>query len=123
MTPLDVTLDEFGQSLHLDRLALSPKGAAALKIDQVGQLHFERQPGSLLILLVRELGFVDANVLKRALMLCDPSEPHPFQPIVALKGERELVCGVLLPDDEVTVPALEQTLEALDRFHQQITNS
>lgn len=121
MSHLASTLDEFGQSLHLQRLVLNSNGVAVLRIDDLGTLYIERHEAGLALLLARELSFPEPRRLEKALALCHPQENLSFAPMAALQGDRKLVFAGVLAEEAVTVPALQRMLEELGHLHQRVT--
>ena len=92
---LDAALNDFGKRMGLPALAFSAEGLAALDVQDLGRLYFERSHGDageeLLIYLARDIPGYDDGMVGRALALCHYRHNTPFALSAGLRGDTLLL--------------------------------
>lgn len=119
-------IDAFAHGLGLTEFSWSAhSGVAAFAFDRRGTLYLEEQPEALLMYLSRDFDTHESvrARLTQALRLCHYRHNWPCAVQVGLRDASQLVFLARLPLTEVTLPALEQTLELLTRLHEQTASA
>jgi len=127
MTWVEDAVRDFGRNMGLDGLAFretvgaEARGVIHLRIGEADELLIERRPTALSICLARRLAHASPAQLRKALMLCHFRAGAPLPTAVGLRGDDVLVFVTRVPEAEVTLPVLQQTVERLMALHDQVT--
>ena len=115
---LDGALNEFGKRMGLPARAFSPDGLAALDVQELGRLHFERSHGNegeeLLIYIARDLPGYDTGTVGRALALSHYRHNLAFPISAGLRGDTLLLL-TRVPANRASAALLENAVIQLFR--------
>jgi type III secretion system chaperone SycN len=113
-------IEEFGNSMGMEGLALNRDGCLCLEFQEMGTLHMELTGERLLISLGRDLSPHDTDIFERALELCHFKHGHPLPVHAGCQKENRLLFMVKVPDRDLTLPLLEQILQTLNHCHTRV---
>lgn len=113
---LDREIAEFGRRMGMPGFALTETGLAALDVDKLGRLYFEKGEDAgaieLLIYLVLPLPAHDTVTVRTLLELCSYRNAHPL-PLYGGMHAGQLFVLTRLPERSVSAAALENSVHFL----------
>ena len=122
MNWIDQSILEFGNSIGIASLRFDADGALRLGTESGGaiELHYQREfdPPVVLAMVSEPAGFSRSARLRAAMRLANFRRQPALSLHVALDGD-QLVLATRLDERSFSQPALESTLDLLDRLHQQ----
>lgn len=119
MTMLDREIAEFGRRMGMPGFALAGNGVAALDIERLGRVYFERGEGELLMYLAVSVPAHDVQAPRRALELCGYRHAHPM-PLCAGVHAGNAVLLTRVDERSVTAAVLENAIVFLGQMQARI---
>lgn len=120
MSWIDDALSDFGRSMGIPDLRFGDNDALQLAFERRGTLFFERLDDGVLMYLVQQVPYPDAELYARALDACHWRHHHPYAVRAGLRGEDALAFAVEIPNAEFQLPAIERALEFLSDLQQRV---
>ncbi|MEI6986584.1 MAG: type III secretion chaperone SycN [Rhodospirillaceae bacterium] len=118
MAWIDETVLEFGRGFGIDGASFATSSVVQFSFDRSGTLVMERAPGFIQVYLARRLTLpIAPGTCVRALDLCHYRHGRPFAYATGFIGDDTLAFLVRIPDEEFTLPTLQQAFEGLVELH------
>ena len=117
---IDNAVLDYGKNIGFEGLAFNERGVVNLQYESVGSLYFERVDNGLLIYVARQIERLEATHLRSALEVCHWKSQNSFPVNAALHKENVLVFSVMMNEEEVSVPTIEEVIRLLDNAFEQI---
>lgn len=99
--------------MGLPELSLEAGRPVQLHISGSGTLFLESAEGEVFLYLARSFPPYDREAPRRALLLCRPDLPRPFQVYAGLYKENTLLFLARFPEERFSVQTLEQAVPVL----------
>ena len=119
MTMLDREIAEFGRRMGMPGFTLAGGDMAALDIESLGRVYFERGEGELLIYLAFPVPAHDAKAPRRVLELCGYGHAHPM-PLCGGVHAGNAVLLTRMDERSVTAAMLENAIAFLGKMQERI---
>ena len=115
---IDSVIAQFGESMSIPDLKFNSNGVIHLTIANIGNLYIERHGEKMLIYLTEGVTYPSLTLYRKVLELCHYRENLIFPVNASFHTSGKLIFSVLLKQELVTLPAINQIIYLLSQLHE-----